>query len=178
MPNHDDELFQVGVVTGTHGLRGDLKVRPLTEESESLLFAREIFLGREGRDAEEYVPVRATRHKGHVLLRLKGLEQISKVEGLVGSQVFMRLSDLPELPEDEFYWFQMEGARVVDRRCGDIGEVVEVFTTAAHDILEVQGPYGEVLIPVVDEMIVEIDFDERRLQVDLPDGLVAKQNDL
>ncbi|MFO7981990.1 MAG: ribosome maturation factor RimM [Desulfuromonadales bacterium] len=174
MSNPDEELFQVGVVVGIHGLRGDLKVQPLTPESDSLLFAEKVFLGREGREKEDHVPARARRHKGSILLRLEGLEHISKVEGLVGSQVFMRLGDLPELPEDEFYWFQLTGARVFDRRRGEIGEVVDVFTTAAHDILEVQGPFGEVLIPVVDEMVVEVDLEGRRLDVDLPDGLVQE----
>lgn len=174
MSRPDEELFQVGVVVGIHGLRGDLKVQPLTPGSDSLLFAREVFLRRDGREKEDYVPSRTTRHKGNILLRLEGLEHISKVEGLVGSQVFMRLSELPELPEDEFYWFQLTGARVFDRRHGEIGEIVDVFTTAAHDILEVEGPYGEVLIPVVDEMILEVDLEGGTLDVDLPDGLVQE----
>lgn len=178
MPKPESEIFQVGVVTATHGLRGDLKVRPLSPDSDSLLNAELVFLARPGEEPREFVPVRATRHKNSILLRLEGLDHISKVEGLVKSQVFMRFSDLQELPEDEYYWHELEGMRVTDRRCGDLGTVREMFTTAAHDVLVVQGPHGEVLIPLVDEMVVGVDQQERHIEVDLPEGLVPEADDL
>jgi len=177
-PLSETELLEVGVVIGTHGLRGDIKVRLLGEASESLLSAGEIHLAPKGEERRRFEPVRAVRHKGNILLRLKGHEHIDKVEHLVGSQVFMRLEDLDELPEGEFYLHQYLGLQVVDSREGNLGTLEDYFTTAAHDVLVVKGPYGEVLIPAVEQMIADVDLEAGRMLVELPEGLVEKSDDL
>jgi len=173
-----DELLRLGVVTGTHGLRGDLKVRLFTDEPSALLDAREIYLrGRQGELTVCRVAAVKT-HKGSVLLRLQGLENIDAVQTLVGCEVLMPRGELPVLADDEFYWFELEGLSVTDRRCGDLGVLEEMFTTSAHDIYVVRGRYGEVLIPAVAAFVVEIDRDGRRMLVDLPEGLVPGKDEI
>jgi len=172
------ELLRVGTVTGTHGLRGDLKVRPATSGSAALLEAGEVLLEPSVGAPSWRRPVRATAHKGFILLRFEGLESIEAVQPLVGSSVSMRLEDLPELPEDEHYWYELEGMTVVDCRRGELGVLEEMFSTAAHDIYVVRGPFGEVLIPAVAEFVVEVDRELRRMLVDLPDGLVPENDAL
>ncbi|BCR03942.1 ribosome maturation factor RimM [Desulfuromonas versatilis] len=172
------EWFCAGVVRGTHGLRGDLKVRPVTDDSASLLEAGELEFRKADGTATRQVPVRSSLHKGDVLLRLKGLEHIDEVQHLVGSEVYMPYRDLPDLEEDEFYWYQLEGLRVLDRTRGELGTLEEMFTTPAHDIYVVQGPYGEVLIPVVEQMIVRVDLVAGCIEVDLPEGLVPGSDEV
>ena len=174
MERSEDELFLLGKVTGTHGLRGDLKVRPLADNSDSLLGAGQVFFRRAGSEPQRMVPVRVSLHKGNYLLRLQGLAGIDAVQGLVGCEVLMRYADLAELPEDEFYWFQLEGMVVADSEQGELGTIEEIFTTAAHDVWVVRGRHGEVLIPAVDEFILEVDREGRRVTVALPEGLVPE----
>lgn len=178
MAIREDEWFCAGVVRGTHGLRGDLKVRPVTDDSASLLEAEELEFRKADGAALRLVPVRASLHKGHVLLRLKGLEHIDEVQHLVGCEVFMPFQDLPELDEDEFYWFQLEGLKVIDRSRGELGALKEMFTTPAHDVYVVRGPYGEILIPAVEQMIVRVDLEARCMEVDLPEGLVPDSDEV
>lgn len=165
-------LLEVGVVAGTHGLRGDLKVRPLPTGALALVKARSVSI----RDGEGSLVsrriLRNTQHKQHFLLRLEGLERIDDVEPLVGSSIFMPQIDLPKLPADQFYWTDIEGFEVIDRQLGALGRVVGMFATAAHEILEVDGPRGEVLIPAIEPFLVECDRDGGQLHVNLPDGLV------
>jgi 16S rRNA processing protein RimM len=172
-----DELLLVGVVVGTHGLRGDLKVRPLSDDSDSLLAAPQVFL-RRGDITRRHLPSRVTLHKGNYLLRLQGLGDINAAQPLVGSEVLMAFADLPELAAEEFYWFELAGMTVTDRVRGDLGTLEEVFTTAAHDVYLVRGPLGEILIPAVEGIVLEIDRDNRRLLVDLPEGLVEEPHAL
>lgn len=178
MSNVSDELIRLGVVAGTHGLRGDLKVRPLTSDSTVLLDACEVFFGFADGRLAGHRPVRATLHKGLILLRLEGLEEINAVQPLIGCQVLMRRADLGELPAEEFYWFELEGMAVIDRQRGELGTLEEMFTTAAHDIYVVRGRFGEILIPAVDAFVVAIDREGRRMTVDLPDGLVPETDDV
>lgn len=173
-----DPLFHFGVVIGTHGLRGDLKVRPLTEGSDVLADATEIFLRKAGRAVSSHVPARVVTHKGLVLLRLEGFEHINRVEDLVGSDVLMRLEELSGLEDDEFYWFELQGVQVTDARLGDLGTLEDMFTTPAHDVYVVQGRFGEVLIPAVEQFVREVDTEARRMLVDLPQGLVDEGDEV
>lgn len=173
-----DHLFHLGVIIGTHGLRGDLKVRSLTEGSDSLSDATEVFLRKPGGQQASHVPVRVAPHKGMMLLRLEGLEHIDQVEGLVGCDVYMRLDELSDPVEDEFYWFQIQGMQVEDSRLGDLGTLEEMFTTPAHDIYVVRGRFGEVLIPAVSQFVREVDVDGARMLVDLPEGLVFEGDEV
>jgi len=168
-----DPLFPAGVVIGVHGLRGDLKVRPLSGDSTSLDSVNEVTL-RGANKKSLYKVQKASRHKGNLLIRLEGINSIEGAEALIGCDVLISHDDLLSLPENEFYWFQLEGLRVDDRQHGDLGRIAEIFTTPAHDILVVRGPRGEVLIPVVDAFILSIDEDGKVMHVDLPEGLVPE----
>jgi len=178
MKSQRDQLLVFGVVAGTHGLKGDLKVRPSSGDSDSLLDAPEIFLRRGAEEPVSQRPARVAFHKGNILLRLQGLESIEAVQSLVGCEVLMRYSDLPELVDDEFYWFEIKGLTVVDQSRGEIGTLEDMFSTAAHDIYVVRGPLGEILIPAVDEFVLEIDREGRRMTVDLPEGLVPDPDEV
>lgn len=179
MPAADEKLFEVGVVAGTHGLRGELRVRPISGSTSALLDAGSVFLASgEAGATVEYKVLRTTPHKSQVILRLTGLEHISVAEGLLGRRVFMRYGDLGELPDDTRYWFQLAGLAVVDRQRGPIGTLDDLFTTPAHDVYVVNGPFGEVLIPAVEAMVVAVDLETRQMTVDLPEGLIPDADDL
>ena len=173
-----EELFHHGTVIGTHGLRGDLKVRPLNADSTSLKAAREVTLRGADGALQRFEVTRSALHKGLWLLRLKGRETIEAAQPLVGCEVLICWDELPELAEDEYYWQQLQGLKVLDRRLGDMGILTELLTTAAHDIYVVQGPFGEVMIPVVKEFVAEIDLASGVVRVDLPEELVRINHDL
>lgn len=169
-----DPLFPAGVVIGVHGLQGDLKVRPHSQDSSSLEGAKEITLQRGETTVSRHQVTKAARHKGNFLLRLDGITSLERAQSFIGCEVLIARDALQSLPEDEFYWFQLEGLQVQDHRYGDLGKIVEIFTTPAHDILVVQGLRGEVLIPVVEAFILKIDEEAGIMHVDLPEGLVPE----
>ncbi len=173
-----DEFFHLGTIVGTHGLKGDLKVRTLAADSEALAEAREIFLRAADGTLESFPLQRSMPYKGLWLLQLVGRGTLEAVQPLLGRELFLPLTALPELADDEFYWHQLEGLTVVDRRHGELGPVVDLFTTAAHDIYVVQGPFGEVLIPVVGAFVLRIDLEAGRIEVDLPDGLIPERDEV
>lgn len=177
MSTSELELFHFGAIVGTHGLKGDLKVRPLTHESSLLCDASEVFIRADNGNEFSAVPVRAIVHKGNILLRLKGYENIDLVTEFVGRDVLMLRSEVAGLDAGESYWQEIQGIEVVDRRCGTLGTLEDMFTTAAHDIYVVHGPFGEVLIPVVDAFISDVDIAGNRMMVDLPEGLVPESDE-
>ena len=170
--NNRSELLDIGKVVGTHGLRGDLKVRPYSGDPEALLETEQVVLHLPSGERLTARPVRQVVHKGQVLLRLQDFESINLAEPLVGAQVLLEPEQLPELAQGEFYWSQLKGLQVVDRRRGSLGELQQMFSTAAHDTYVVEGDYGEIMIPAVAQFILEIDIERQVMRVDLPDGLI------
>ncbi|PLX74083.1 MAG: 16S rRNA processing protein RimM [Desulfuromonas sp.] len=173
MNNSTDQLIEVGVVVGTHGLRGDLKVRTLPTGSLALPAARSVFLQDGEGSQTPYQAVRISLHKQHLLLRLAGCVDIDSARALLGRSVWMLRSEVPTSAEDLHFWHDLEGSEVIDSRLGPVGRVVGMFSTPAHDILEVDGPHGEVLIPALPHFVKKVDRTSAEILVDLPEGLVA-----
>lgn len=169
-----DDLLEVGVVIGTHGLRGDLKIQPLPTGALALPGAREIYLQDSEGLLARHEAVRSSLHKQNILLRLSGLESRPAVEALIGASVWMAKADLPQLDDEQYYWSDLEGLEVIDQQQGALGRVVGMFTTPAHDILEVDGPTGEILIPAIEPFLVQLDRHKGQLHVNLPEGLVPE----
>jgi 16S rRNA processing protein RimM len=173
-PADQETLLHIADVVGTHGLRGDLKVRAHSGDYSVLLTVNEVTLEIPTGDTIIAPVSRQIPHKGMVMLRLKGFDTIELVTPLVGSKVKVPQSALPELDDDEYYWEELSGMQVIDQHYGDLGRLVRMFTTAAHDTYVVEGSYGEVLIPAVKEFVIAIDLEQRTIEVNLPAGLVPE----
>lgn len=172
-----EEFFIAGRVVGLHGLKGDLKVRPTGGQTSSLPEATTVRLVGGGAPPRSYRVERAVWHKGMVLLRVVGIADATAAAPLVGYGVEMPLAELGELDDDEYYWHELDGMTVVDARRGTLGTIVDLLDSAAHDIYVVEGPRGEVLIPAAEPFVVAVDRQRREMRVDLPDGLVAGDDD-
>jgi len=170
-----ETLVEIAKIVGTHGLRGDLKVRPNTGEPQLLLNAELLYFRLATGVTLTVQPTRQALHKGQVLLRIQGYETLDQVEQFVGATVLLPEALLPELDDDEYYWSQLKGLSVVDRQLGPIGHLQQMFSTAAHDTYIVKGARGEIMIPAVEQFILEINLQEQIVRVDLPDGLVPEE---
>ena len=166
-------LLEVGQVVGTHGLRGDIKVRVAMFSPEDLLTVKKIYLRRKSGETERFSLLRQSLHKGNVLLRLEGLESLTAVEPLIGSSILLEEDELSDVEDGHYRFYQLEGMQVVDVQLGPIGRLVSMFTTAAHDTYVVKGSSGEILIPAVPLYVTDIDLEGRIMKVDLPEGLVS-----
>ena len=174
MKNETEALLDVGVVVGTHGLRGDIKVRLRSGDPELLQNIAQVHLALPRGDLLKLRIIRQAAHKNQILLRFAEYESINLVEPLVGGQLLLRQDQLPDLEDDEYYWSQLDGLQVVDVTRGELGSLVDLFSSSAHDIYVVRGEFGEVLIPAVKQFVQDIDLERRIMRVDLPDGLIQE----
>lgn len=166
-------LVLLGRVTGVHGLRGDLRVRPESSDGSALLELEHLLLRPPGSDTpSRYKVTRAVARRGVMQIHLKGIDRIEMAEALVGGELLTTADALPELDEDEYYWHELDGMQVIDVQRGELGTIVDLLPTGAHDVYVVQGPLGEILIPAVEVFVLEIDRQQRLMRVDLPDGLI------
>jgi 16S rRNA processing protein RimM len=163
----------IGEITRTHGLAGEIRVTPLTDLPQRFAGVRECVVWDRATDRRETWTVTTARVAGdHVLLALEGCHTVDAARRLVGA--FVALPEAQALPPGpgRFYPWQLAGCRVVSETGLEIGRVVRIETSPAHDLWVVDAGGREVLIPAVAEIVAEVDVAARRVVVRPPDGLL------
>jgi len=166
----------VGRISRPHGVRGELRVEILTDYPERLRLHACFYLAcPDSPNAVRRYPVeKLRRHKGVLLLKLAGCDDRNAAEELRGQLVQIPLEEAVPLEEEEYYHFQLTGVRVETESGEWLGQVVEVLETGANDVYVVRGPLGEVLLPAVDDVVLELDLESRRLVVHLLPGMLVE----
>lgn len=160
--------WTLGSVAAPFGRVGELKVNIACDDPERFQVLKRLCL-RPLRGVPKLVTVERVRlHKGQALLKIEGVDCISEADAWRGALVQIRRSEALPLPDDAFYVTDIVGMCVVTRDGRVLGPLEDVLRYPAYDLLKI----GDVLIPAVREMVVEIDRDARRIVVDPPEGLL------
>ncbi len=166
-----DDLLLVGQITLPHGVRGQLKLHTITSRPEHLQRVKTVFIG-EG--LTPYSLRRAAVHKGAVMIvTLAGVDTREGAEALRGQEVYMRQSDAAPLDEDEYFLHDLPGLNVQTTAGTVVGVVKEVIETGANEVLVVTRPEGgEVLIPMVKDIVKQLDLAGGLVMIDPIPGLL------
>jgi 16S rRNA processing protein RimM len=156
------ELIRVGQIAGAFGLRGHVKVQPMTDFWERFQEGRELYLKGKPVKIET-----SSTHKGRPLLKLEGIDSVTQAEALQFEFLEGLAEESFELDEDEYYTDELIGLKVVTTDGRELGEVDEVHRYPAHDVIEVNG----IMIPSVKQFIKNIDLDNQTMTVELIPGM-------
>lgn len=154
----------MGRVSAPHGVKGWIKVLPFTQDIDGLLDYSQWWLGRDGQWRQHQVAESAV-HGALVLARLEGCTDREAAGSLKGAEVAIPRQLLPESREGEYYWSDLLGMDVVNRRGVNLGRVAKVLETGANDVLVLEGE-KELLVPFVHGVILNVDLAGRCLAVD------------
>lgn len=162
------EKILIGKITSAVGLKGEVKVYNYSDSVEIYENTPEIFV-----DDERMKVLGVRTQKNMVILRLAGIVDRNAAEKARGREIFVTEEDLPELPEGEYYVRDLIGMTVVTTDGETLGEVSDVIQNTAQDLFEVRMDSGrKVLIPRVDAFVKDIDAQQRRICVQLQEGLL------
>ncbi len=167
----------VGEILRPHGVRGEVRMRVLTDYPEHLASLKSLYIGKSADDSNltEVALQKVRFHKAYALLTLDGYRSRDEADRLRGKMVLISMKDAIPLAPGEYYLFQLVGMLVRDRE-RTIGVVKEVLQTGANDVYVVQSEvYGNVLLPAHQETIQSIDFENEVITMVLPDGLLAEE---
>lgn len=167
-----DTLITVGKITGTHGVRGLLKVYSYSGNFDSLLSVSTVILKSPGGESREFEVKSASPHAGKLIFGLKGFDDINQVLDLVGSEICLPRNQLPEPGEDEYYWCDLLGLEVATTDGTVLGSIVDIFETGSNDVYVVRGGKKEYLIPAVASVISSVDLEGGRMLVTPLEGLL------
>lgn len=161
------ERVEVGRILRPHGVRGEVVVEPYSEVEERFECGASLWLGIRSLTVATVRP-----HRGGLLIQFDGVEDRDAADELRGGVLEIARDAVPEAPEGTWYYFQLAGCRCRDRREGDLGEVVDVVEDGGGILLDVRAEGRRLLVPFVREFVREVDPEARRVELELPEGLV------
>jgi 16S rRNA processing protein RimM len=159
------DLIALGVVTGAYGLQGWVRVAPFSADAATLLGTKNWWLQRTGH--AQALALTASKKQGAALLaKWLGSENPEAVDALKGVLVAVSRAEFAALRAGEFYWQDLIGAQVFNRAGNDLGTVTGLRSSGAHDLLEIAGSDGQILVPLIDRYIDQIDVQDGTVRVD------------
>ena len=166
-----DDLLQIGVITSTHGIKGEVKIFPTTDDKNRFQKLRECFI--EFRN--EMIPVKAIGcrfFKNLVILKFEDINDINDVEKYKQCRLFVDREHAVSLEEDEYFIADLVGLTVIKENGSILGSLTEIIPTGANDVYVITDESKrEYLLPAIKECILNIDMKDRKMTVHLMKGM-------
>ena len=167
-----EDLLQVGIIASTHGVRGEVKVYPTTDDPRRFRRLKEVVLdtGREKLNLE----IEGVKFfKQFVILKFKGLDNINDIEKYRQKSLYVTRKNAVRLQRDEYFIADLIGLKVQDEDGTELGTVKDVIETGANDVYEVEMEDGRsLLLPAIKQCILNVDVENGMMQVHVLEGLL------
>lgn len=167
-----EQFLRVGIISSTHGVRGEVKIFPTTDDLHRFKELKEVFLDT----GKNQIPLEVERvkyFKQFAIVKFRGIDNINDIEKYKGRSIYVERTNATELQEDEYYIADIIGMDIYTEDGRYFGKLQDVMETGANDVYIVKSEqYGEVLIPAIRQCILDVDIKENKMKVHLMDGLL------
>lgn len=169
-----EELFQVGIITSTHGVKGEVKVYPTTDDVRRFKKLKDIILDT----GKEHIALELESvkfFKQMVILKFKGIDTLNDVEKYRQKSLYVTRANAVRLHKDEYFIADLMGLKVIDEENKELGTLEEVMVTGANDVYVIKLLNGkELLLPAIKQCILNVDMENKCMQVHVLDGLIEE----
>lgn len=167
-----EQMLRVGVITSTHGIRGEVKVFPTTDDVMRFKKLKEVILDT-GKEQKPLEIQHVKFFKNMVILKFKGFDNINDIEIYKGKDLFVTRENAVELGPDENFIADLIGLSVVTDEGEELGTLKDVMQTGANDVYVVERKDGkEVLLPAIKQCILDVDLEAEKITVHVMEGLL------
>ncbi|MCM1325659.1 MAG: ribosome maturation factor RimM [Bacteroidales bacterium] len=167
-----EEILQVGVITATHGLRGEVKVFPTTDDAKRFKRLKEVLLDT-GKEKITLEIEGVKFFKQFVILKFKGIDDINDVEKYRQKSLYVTRGNAVKLGRDEYFIADLEGLKVLDEEDAEIGVLQSVITTGANDVYDIALHDGRnLLLPAIKQCVLQVDVEAGFIKIHILDGLL------
>lgn len=168
-----NKLIIIGKIIGVHGIRGELKVFPITDDARRFFKLKKCYLtDEEFKKPVEAMAKSARLDKEIILLTMEGLTDRTEAEKLRGQFIAVDREDAVKLPPNTYFIEDLKGLNVIDDERGDLGKISDVFETGANFIITIKRRgKKDLLIPYLNSIVYEVNLEEGTFKVRLPEGL-------
>lgn len=167
-----EDILRVGVITKTHGIRGEVKVFPTTDDPKRFKKLKEVLLDT-GKERRKMAIESCRFQKNLVILKFKGIDNINDVEQYRKCDLYVSRKNAVRLEPNENFIVDLIGLKVVLENGSEFGILTDVLKTGANDVYVVETSDGkEVLLPAIKQCILDVNLDEKKVMIHLMKGLV------
>lgn len=167
-----NDFLRVGVISSTHGVRGEVKVFSTTDDLNRFKDLKQVILDT-GREHIELEIEGLKFFKQFAILKFKGIDNINDIEKYKGKDILVTRENAVKLEEDEYFIFDLIGSKVVTDEDIELGELIEILVTGANDVYVVKTKDDkEILLPSIKECILEVDAGNKFIKVHIMPGLL------
>lgn len=166
------DFYNVGKIVNTHGIRGEVRVMPTTDfVAERFAKGQDLYLQRSGEPLKLTVET-ARQHKGFILVKFVGYDNINDVQAFRDHELMVSEEDQQPLEDGQYYYHQIIGLTVKTVDGDSIGTIKEILSPGANDVWVVQlAGKKDLLLPVIDDVVKDVDLDAGEVTVELMEGL-------
>ena len=171
MVMHMYEYLQIGKIVNTHGVRGEVRLIPLTDDPRRFDDLEWVFVEKES-TMVKYSINEVKYTKGSVILKLSGIDTIEAADALRGCYILVDRSNAVKLPKDSYFICDILGSTVADEKDEVLGQLVDVLQTGSNDVYVIKNDAGkELLLPALKSVVRGISLEQKRIDVTVPKGL-------
>lgn len=167
-----EKRFQVGILSSTHGIRGEVKVFPTTDDARRFRQLKEVILDTGSQERVLRIE-RVKFFKQFVILKFQGIDSINEIEAYRGCSLYVTRQNAVELKKDEYFIADLIGLDVLDEAGNKIGVLEEVMRTGANDVYQIRmTDQRELLLPAIRQCVLDVDVQAGFMKVHILDGLL------
>ncbi len=167
-----EECFYLGKIVRKYSFKGELLAKLETDEPETYVDLDTIFV-EYGANLVPFFLESSQLHKSALLrFKFEDVDTEEDADDLIGADLYLPLTMLPDLDGDKFYFHEIIGFTAVDASFGSIGEITGVNDTTSQAIFEIDREGSQVLIPMIDDFIKKVDREKKEIHLEVPEGLI------
>ena len=166
-----EQLLRVGAIASTHGIRGEVKVFPMTDDVRRFQDCKELLLDT-GKEKKKVEIESVKFFKQFVILRFRGYDSINDIEAYKGKELYVTRENAVSLEQGEYFIADLIGLSVFDEEENRIGTLKDVIETGANDVYSVETDEGEILLPAIRDCILDVDVEGGKMHVHILPGLL------
>ena len=164
--------MQVGIISSTHGVHGEVKVFPTTDDVKRFKKLKDVLLALPNGEKLPLTIEQVKFFKQFVILKFKDFDSINDIEKYRGMSLYVTRENAVKLAKDEYFIADLIGLDVVDENDIRIGELKDVMETGANDVYVITKPDGsELLLPAIRQCVLEVQVEEGFMRVHVLEGL-------
>jgi 16S rRNA processing protein RimM len=167
-----DDCFYLGKIAKKFSFKGEVLIYLDTDEPEMYEDLESVFVEFNKNLVPFFIENSQLHRNDFLKVRFEDVDSDEEADKLIGCEVYLPLTMLPKLEGNKFYYHEVIGFDVIDTRLGNIGKIVAINDSAAQPLFEIEKDGIEILIPMIDDFIVEVNRDNKTVTLQTPEGLV------
>lgn len=169
-----DDVLQVGIIASTHGLKGEVKVYPTTDDVERYKQLKNVII--ENGSTERTLQIQNVKFfKKMVIVKFEGFDKIEEIEKYIGTPLYITRDQAVKLEKNEYFIADLIGLTVIEETGKELGTIIDVLVTGANDVYVIRQSLDttvQILIPAIKECILDVNIKQGKMRVHLLEGLL------